>query len=152
MYVPSQRLTRVRRLTLFFSQLAFIDEGLSPIRWRFLLAFQCLPAIILVIGIKLLPDSPRYLASVGRHDEAREVLEHIRGGSSPTTDAELAQMRDEATQNRGSGITEFVKILSGRANTELHKHLGRRAWLSIWLQMMASWVRPPFLLHSRPCR
>ncbi|GAA5856833.1 hypothetical protein JCM8547_008865 [Rhodosporidiobolus lusitaniae] len=119
--------------------LGFIDEGLSPIRWRFLLAFQCLPAIILVLGIKLLPDSPRYLASVGRHDEAREVLEHIRGGGSPAVEAELAQMRDEATHNKGSSVTEFIKVLSGRANTELHKHLGRRAWLSMWLQMMASW-------------
>jgi len=131
-----------------FSQLGFIDEGLSPIRWRFLLAFQCLPAIILVCGIKLLPDSPRYLASVGRHEEAREVLEHIRGGASASTDAELAQMRDEATHNKGSGVGEFVKILAGRANTELHKHLGRRAWLSIWLQMMASWVCSFFLYSA----
>ncbi|GAA5957074.1 hypothetical protein JCM10213_003536 [Rhodosporidiobolus nylandii] len=119
--------------------LGFIDNGLSPIRWRFLLAFQCVPAIILVIGIKLLPDSPRYLASVGRHDEAREVLEHIRGGATPEIEAELAQMRDEAAHNKGSGVGEFIRILTGRANTELHNHLGRRAWLSIWLQIMASW-------------
>lgn len=37
--------------------LAFIDNGYSVIRWRFLLSFQCIPAIPLA-GIKMLPDSP----------------------------------------------------------------------------------------------
>jgi MFS family permease len=36
---------------------------------------------------------------------------------------------------------EFLRILSGRASgTEINnQHLGRRAWLCIWLQIMASW-------------
>ncbi|GAA5941007.1 hypothetical protein JCM1841_006607 [Sporobolomyces salmonicolor] len=119
--------------------LEFIDNGLSPIRWRFILAFQCIPAILLLVGIKLLPDSPRYLASVNRQEEARDVLEHIRGGASPEVEAELAAMAEEAQFNKGSSVVEFAKILAGRGNTDLHKHLGRRAWLCIWLQIMASW-------------
>lgn len=73
--------------------LSFIDNGFSDIRWRFLLAFQCIPAIALVAGIKMLPDSPRYLASVGRNDEALEVLTLVRGGSlTPEVDREFAEM------------------------------------------------------------
>lgn len=84
-------LTMLLRRRLDFG-LSFIDEGLSSVRWRFLLAFQTVPAILLVAGVRLLPDSPRYLASAGRHDEARDVLEHLRGGSSPEVEAELVAM------------------------------------------------------------
>ncbi|BGO89590.1 hypothetical protein NBRC10512_005096 [Rhodotorula toruloides] len=120
--------------------LAFVDHGLSAVRWRFLLAFQCIPAILLVAGIRLLPDSPRYLASVGRHSEAREVLEHIRGGSSAETDAELLAMAEEAQYNKGTSVVEFFKILVGKGSTSLHHNVARRAWLCIWLQIMASWT------------
>lgn len=48
---------------------------MSAVRWRFLLAFQCFPALLLLAGIKFLPDSPRYLASVGRFEDAKEVRE-----------------------------------------------------------------------------
>lgn len=46
---------------------------MSAVRWRFLLAFQCFPALLLLAGIKFLPDSPRYLASVRKFAEAKEV-------------------------------------------------------------------------------
>lgn len=121
--------------------LAFVDHGLSAVRWRFLLAFQCIPAILLVAGIRLLPDSPRYLASVGRHSEAREVLEHIRGGSSAETDAELLAMAEEAQYNKGTSVVEFFKILVGKGSTSLHHNVARRAWLCIWLQIMGK-LRP----------
>lgn len=72
--------------------LSFIDGGHSALRWRFLLAFQCIPAILLVLGIKALPDSPRFYVSVGRNEEALQVLEQIRGGSSPEVEREFAEM------------------------------------------------------------
>ncbi|KAF5866608.1 hypothetical protein ETB97_010701 [Aspergillus alliaceus] len=58
--------------------LSFINHGYSDFGWRFLLAFQCIPALILVICIKALPDSPRYLVSAGRNYEARDLLNRIR--------------------------------------------------------------------------
>ncbi|KAE8333224.1 major facilitator superfamily domain-containing protein [Aspergillus sergii] len=57
--------------------LSFIDNGYSDFGWRFLLAFQCIPALILATCIKALPDSPRYLASVGLTDEAQDLLIEI---------------------------------------------------------------------------
>lgn len=63
----------MKNLTRADFGLSFVDNGMSAVRWRFLLAFQCLPALLLLAGIKFLPDSPRYLASVGKFEEAREV-------------------------------------------------------------------------------
>jgi len=118
---------------------SFYQAGESALRWRFLLGFQCLPALILLVGIKMLPDSPRYLASVGRLVEAREVLEHIRGGEGSDVNQEFSEICAMAEESKPSSPIEFIKILAGR-NTAKHPHLGRRAWLCVWLQIMASWT------------
>ncbi|OBT55250.1 hypothetical protein VE04_04673 [Pseudogymnoascus sp. 24MN13] len=118
--------------------LSFVDGGYSEVRWRFLLAFQCLPAITLMVGIKFLPDSPRFLASVGRLDEAKEVLEHIRGNKGPDVEREFAEICAVAEESKPSSPVQFAKVLLGRATNGAH--LGRRAWLCLFLQIMASWT------------
>ena len=120
--------------------LSFVDYGYSDVRWRFLLAFQCVPALILLGGIKLLPDSPRYLASAGRLDDAREVLEHVRGNNGPEVQREFLEITAAAKDSQKSSPIQFAKILAGRGGSKSGHHLGRRAWLCIWLQIMASWT------------
>ncbi|EKV16402.1 hypothetical protein PDIG_08020 [Penicillium digitatum PHI26] len=121
--------------------LAFVDDGYSDVRWRFLLAFQCFPALILVAFIKLLPDSPRYLASVGRNDEARDLLSRIRKdwATQDDIDREYLEIIITAEGNKRSSPFEFVKILFGKGGKP-GLNLGRRAWLCVWLQIMASWT------------
>lgn len=118
--------------------LSFVDNGDSAVRWRFLLAFQCFPALLLMGGIKFLPDSPRYLASVGRLDEAKEVLEHIRGRTGLDVEKEFLEICAVAEDSKPSSPIQFAKVLLGRATNGAH--LGRRAWLCLWLQIMASWT------------
>ncbi|KAF7185474.1 Sugar transporter STL1 [Pseudocercospora fuligena] len=119
--------------------LAFINNGYSDIRWRFLLAFQCIPAIVLLAGIRLLPDSPRFLASKGRLQEAKEVLEHVRGGRSSDVDFEFKEICAMAEHSKPNSPIEFGKILLG-LDQHVAPHLTRRAWLCLWLQIMASWT------------
>ncbi|KAG9204364.1 hypothetical protein G6514_001438 [Epicoccum nigrum] len=118
--------------------LTFINNGYSDIRWRFLLAFQCTPAILLLLGVKILPDSPRYLASVGRFDEAREVLTHVRGGHTPEIEKEFLEIVAVAKGSKPSSPMQFAKILMGKGGKP-GTHLGRRAWLCLFLQITASW-------------
>ncbi|KAG9757609.1 major facilitator superfamily transporter sugar, partial [Aureobasidium melanogenum] len=120
--------------------LSFVNHGYSALRWRFLLAFQCLPALLLLAGIKLLPDSPRYLASVGRNEEAREVLYSVRGSSNPeAVEQEFNEIVAMAEDTKPASPIEFIKIMFGLDKSQ-GAHLGRRAWLCIWLQIMASWT------------
>ena len=119
--------------------LAFINNGYSDIRWRFLLAFQCIPALLLLVGIKLLPDSPRYLASVGKYDEAREVLEHVRGRYDADVEREFLEIKAVAEGSTRSSPFQFVKILAGRGGKP-GDNLAQRAWLCLVLQIMASWT------------
>jgi len=56
--------------------------------WRWLFAIGVLPAILAFIIRRRVPESPRWLASQGRHDEARESLRYVG-----VTDALLDQAR-----------------------------------------------------------
>lgn len=121
--------------------LAFINNGYSDIRWRFLLAFQCIPALVLVAFIKMLPDSPRYYASVGRNEEARDLLTRIRRhkATQEQIDREYMEIVAVAQDSQRSSPIQFVKILIGKGNRP-GLNLGRRAWLCVWLQIMGSWT------------
>jgi hypothetical protein len=89
----------------------------------------------------MLPDSPRYLASVGRNEEAHELLKRIRKhkASSEEVDREYLEIVTLAEESQRSSPIQFVKILLGKGGGR-HPNLGRRAWLCIWLQIMASWT------------
>lgn len=50
----------------------------SPEIWRTMLVIAALPAVLLGLGLIFVPRSPRWLASRGRADEARDVLDLIR--------------------------------------------------------------------------
>ena len=54
----------------------FISAGGSPssFPWRFPIAFQMVPAILLLLGSPWLPFSPRWLMMQGRDEEAHAVL------------------------------------------------------------------------------
>jgi MFS transporter, SP family, galactose:H+ symporter len=47
--------------------------------WRFMFAFGAIPAIVLGLGIAVLPESPRWLLLHRRKEEAINVLTRIRG-------------------------------------------------------------------------
>lgn len=121
--------------------LAFVNNGYSDVRWRFLLAFQCIPAIILALFVKMLPDSPRYPASVGRNDEARELLTRIRGNKTAPEELEheYLEIITTAQNNKQSSPIQFAKVLVGKGGRP-GSNLCRRAWLCLFLQIMASWT------------
>ncbi|KAF2849639.1 MFS sugar transporter-like protein [Plenodomus tracheiphilus IPT5] len=49
----------------------------SSFSWRFPLAFQCVPCLIIICGIMFFPESPRYLVETDRSEEAMRVLRKL---------------------------------------------------------------------------
>jgi sugar porter (SP) family MFS transporter len=47
--------------------------------WRWMLGLAAIPALVMLVGLTVLPESPRWLLFRGRDDEARSVLGHVQG-------------------------------------------------------------------------
>jgi sugar porter (SP) family MFS transporter len=77
------------------------DYGLSGMRgWRWMFGLAAVPALILVIGLFFVPESPRWLLSGGLIDGARKVLRRVRAGRD--VEAELKEIELSLRQQRSS--------------------------------------------------
>ncbi|KTD23460.1 D-xylose (galactose, arabinose)-proton symporter [Legionella lansingensis] len=59
--------------------------------WRTMFASSAVPAFILILGIFFLPESPRWLVSVGKEDAAAQALKRLRKNQS--TNEELRDIQ-----------------------------------------------------------
>ncbi|RYD69214.1 MAG: MFS transporter, partial [Sphingobacteriales bacterium] len=77
--------------------------------WRAMLGLGGLPALIFLISLFLVPESPRWLLSKGRNDLATKILIKIDGeqAAQKEVNAFLSQSEDEAD---GSLITLFKPV------------------------------------------
>ena len=81
----------------YFVDYAYSDSG----QWRYMLGLAVIPSAVLVIGMWLLPDSPRWLVSKSKTDKAKKVLKKFRKGD----------VNDE--------INSIQKITEKKGNTDL---------------------------------
>ena len=118
-----------------------LRNNTTDFRWRFPLAFQIVPLAIVLGSVGFLPESPRYLLTVGRRDEALEILAKVRGDadlSDPSIQAEIAQLDAIVTSARSSRYSLHNLFLWGRHSGKLH--LGRRIGLAVGIMMMMEWT------------
>jgi sugar porter (SP) family MFS transporter len=81
--------------------------------WRWPLGLAAVPALVLLVGMYFLPETPRWLISQDRDAEARRVLERTRSGEE--IEAEIEEIR--------------------RVEEETKEQAGYR-------ELLAAWVRP----------
>lgn len=81
----------------------------SSFPWRFPIAFQMVPALLLLIGSPWLPFSPRWLVMNDRHDEAHEVLKRLHRTKGDPHDTlarkEFYQVRKQVDLDRQIKVT-----------------------------------------------
>ncbi|KAI1859959.1 uncharacterized protein JN550_011770 [Neoarthrinium moseri] len=122
--------------------LSFIDNGNSAIRWRFPIAFQIIPLLVLLGAVWFFPESPRWLVKVGRDEEARYILHRLRGTTgddAKRADLEYHDIRNIVQlESRESKQNSYYHMFFGIGSGELHT--GRRVQLVIWLQIIQEWV------------
>ncbi|MFP3468017.1 MFS transporter, partial [Leifsonia sp. SIMBA_070] len=77
--------------------------------WRWMLAVATLPAIALWIGMKFVPESPRWLAAQGRYPQMLAVLQKIRSSEDARTEYDdVRALASEETTRRGS-LKDFAE-------------------------------------------
>ena len=84
--------------------------------WRWMLGLGMVPGTILFFGMLTLPESPRWLAGLGRMDEARTALARMRPASE--VEAELADLRSDLRQDSGR-IAPWSALFEKRSRTPL---------------------------------
>ena len=74
--------------------------------WRWMFASQAVPVLFLILGLLLIPESPRWLAAKNRVGEALSVLTKING--KVKADDELKEIEKELNEEEGT----FRELLS----------------------------------------
>ncbi|KAK0557079.1 high affinity glucose transporter [Tilletia horrida] len=104
------------------------QDGRSTASFRTPWGLQMIPAFIVLGFIPFMPRSPRWLASVGKMDEAHEVLALIHGDgdrSHPLVLAEFEQIKQSLVEEK-SGT--YADLLKGNHPWRLHISMFTQIW------------------------
>jgi sugar porter (SP) family MFS transporter len=85
-----------------------VNAAFAPAEiWRWPLALAVAPAAVLFVGMYFMPETPRWLVSKGREDEARRVLGRTR--TEEEVEDEIQDIRQAERQERGqAGYGELL--------------------------------------------
>lgn len=76
--------------------------------WRWMLGLGTVPAAVLLVGMFFLPESPRWLMSMGQSDEARTVLRRSRN-SDEEVDEEINAITSQETAEERTRYRDLFK-------------------------------------------
>lgn len=92
------------------SVLNFMDHD-APSGWRWSLAVQVLLGLMTAFGLLFIADTPRFLESKGRSDEALQVLIALRNDEAEAR-RELAGVREELEEEKQAGSATWAEVLT----------------------------------------
>jgi len=85
-----------------------VDYALSGIQgWRYMFGVAVIPSIILAFAMWRLPDSPRWLVSRSKVEQARLVLQRVRTVSDVSP--EISEIQQSLAEQKGSGVIELFR-------------------------------------------
>ncbi len=121
-------------LAAYLSDTAFSDAG----AWRWMLGIITIPAVLLLIGVIFLPNSPRWLAAKGDFRSAERVLSRLRD-TSEQAKRELDEIR-ESLKIKQSGWQLF----------QSNSNFRRAVFLGVLLQVMQQFTGMNVIMYYAP--
>ena len=129
-----QLMVTVGILAAFLSDTAFSYTG----NWRMMLTVIAIPAVVLILTVAKLPDSPRWLAAVGRKEEADTVIKSL----NPDPQAAHEEMTD---------IEESLKVKqAGWQLFKTNSNVRRAVFLGVLLQAMQQFTGFNVIMYYSP--
>lgn len=74
--------------------------------WRWMLGLAAVPAVVLFVGMYLVPETPRYLVKNGYMEQARSVLRRSRGYQD--VEQEIAEIQEVEQEESQLGASELL--------------------------------------------
>ena len=87
--------------------------------WRIPSAFQALPSVLQAVGIFFLPESPRFLVSIGKEQKALEILAQYHANGDREDDVvqyEFQEIRETIEMEIASKKTKWSELWSTPGN------------------------------------
>jgi sugar porter (SP) family MFS transporter len=84
------------------------DSWFGQQGWRWMFGLTAAPSLLFLIGMALVPESPRWLAKMGRHAQARSILAKI--GGAAYADAAIAEIELSVAGEDGR-VVRFSELL-----------------------------------------
>ena len=135
---------------LFFLLLGPLAPALGGdhLAWRWTFLFLALPALLIVVYRRFLPETPRYLLSKGRIEEANRVLAILgsdslrtaKGGPAPTGPLTAADIPPKQLESSPKEV--FARAVLPRTLT-----LGAASWMAFGSQVTLNFLMPTLLVQ-----
>ena len=102
--------------------------------WRWMYLMQALPAVVFLVALFFIPESPRYLVAKGRHDQASGVLARLFGPTAGA--AKLGEIQASFSTDHRPRLSDVLTPAGGSG------FLGIRAivWVGIMLAVFQQLV------------
>lgn len=85
--------------------------GHVPHVWRYMLVLATVPALVLWVGMIVVPESPRWLARRGRFDEMTRVLQRIRQHAYTADEAEgVRELAAQDADRPAASVLDLVRV------------------------------------------
>jgi len=121
---PSIRgqLVLLNNVMVVFGQVSasLVDCALAKVLggWRWMLGLGAVPALFMMVGLCVLPESPWWLVQQGRKDCALAVLRALRAAEAPTSpseacpvQAELKSIEEQLQHNQNDELTKLQLLM-----------------------------------------
>jgi hypothetical protein len=112
------------------------------------IGLQFIWGAILVIGLAILPESPRYLLMKGRDEKARKALSRVLRADpdSAMVNEELAEIAANIHHERSLGNASYIDCFRGGPGRN-----ATRTWTGIGLQALQQLTGINFIFCESPC-
>ncbi len=110
------------QVVAYFVGWAFVQWGEENTGWRWMVGLGALPATAQALVMLIMPETPRWLVQVGRHDEARRVLNKVFGAGM-----EIQSMVDSVLRGIENEVREEEEAKRGRLRGRSKR--GKASWL-----------------------